>query len=79
MKSKQNDFRNYSIPYSKEKLFAQKIPQNKTLKVYSSPNKRYEWPLVGDHLKEMSFSNYLEMIINFQIGFYDKTLTVKTE
>ena len=36
-------------------------------------------PIVQDHFNEMSFSNYLEMIINFQIAFFDQTLTTQSE
>ena len=56
---------NYLIPFSKDHLFSSQIPKNNSLMVQS-------------HLFEFEFTDYLEILVNFYLGFFDQTISIKT-
>lgn len=59
------DIQTYVIPYSKDHLFSSQLPKNQSV-------------IVQSHLFEFGVTDYLEIIVNFYIGFFDKTISIQT-
>jgi hypothetical protein len=53
----------YTIPYSKDHLFMSQLPKNETLRV-------------GNHMFDFEGKDYLEVVVNFMIGFFDNTISI---
>ena len=56
----------YEIPFSKDHLFISQIPKNESL-------------MVGSHFfEDFEATDYLEVFVNFAVGFLDKTISIQT-